>query len=78
MNVVEEMRSLVLAKGPRCKFSVALSEMTADQRKGVEEALADSLITNRAVALWLEKNGFAYASANSVRHHRSGGCACPK
>jgi hypothetical protein len=61
----------------RCPVSRLLSDMTGDDRKDLVAAIDDHAIKCVSIAGALERRG-ARVSANALRNHRRGACACPR
>lgn len=60
-----------------CGVGLALTQLPEADAKALQGALDTStgIITNQAVALWLERRGFA-ESYQRVASHRRGSCTC--
>lgn len=62
-------------KGPPCTMRTVLEALNDDDRKALEEALADRTQPHTHIFRVLRDNG-VNISINTVHRHRRGECAC--
>ena len=65
-------------KKPPCRVGFALSQLKPKERSELIAALEmdNNIITNGAIAEWLEKRGQDGPSTSALTSHRKGKCNC--
>ena len=76
MDALGEFRAVHrVVKGPRCAYQ--LLDLSEDDRKALDKALAHKAITNKGIEKWCAARGQKWVHFNIARHRR-GDCRCQK
>jgi hypothetical protein len=71
MGIADEIRQASTPKPAVCAVCAALDQMSADDRKDVEQCLADESIPGAAIARVLHEHGYKLnPDGKQVRRHR--------
>lgn len=79
MGMKEDMQRLAqdMRPGLPCRIKVIYGELQKPDADELRDAMTDPAISGAVIARVLTERGFK-VSANTVGHHRRGGCACER